>query len=146
MLNNTPEAPELKLGELVLSQQDYEQTTTKFDLTFFIGETKDGIRGTVQYNTDLYSEERIVRMASHFRELLISAVNSPGTAVGRLGMLSKSEQETLQMFGSSESAYPEGATIADLFEAQAQQYPDRCQRNLSRRADRSRRRSFTNLR
>ena len=39
VLNNTPEVPELKLGELVLSDQGYEQTTSKFDLTFFITET-----------------------------------------------------------------------------------------------------------
>ena len=59
VLINTPEVPKLKLGELVLSAETYEQTTTKFDLTFFIKETKDGFRGTVQYNTDLYSDTRI---------------------------------------------------------------------------------------
>ncbi len=125
VLINTPETPELKLGELSLSTQGQEQTTAKFDLTFFIRETKDGMQGTIQYNTDLYGAERIARMASHFTALLQSVVNSPQTAVGKLELLSKQEQSAeLQLFGISESAYPKEATIADLFEAQAQKHPE----------------------
>ena len=64
-------------------------------------------------------------MATHFTALLSSAVSAPETAVGKLELLSKEEQKELQVFGQSASAYPEQATIADLFEAQAQKYPER---------------------
>ena len=125
VLINTPEAPELKLGELSLSGYANEQTTTKFDLTFFVRETKEGFKCSVQYNTDLYSGERIQRMTAHFSELLSSIVKEPQAAVGKLEMLSKKEKNELQQFGTSESAYPKGATVADLFEAQAAKYPER---------------------
>ena len=123
VLDNTPEVPELRLGEIVLSEQDYEQTTTKFDLTFFIKETKGCFKGTIQYNADLFSAERIARMASHFHELLGSIVSSPEEQVGKIELLSKEERAELQLFGISESTYPKEATLADLFEAQAAKYP-----------------------
>jgi len=125
VLINTPEVPELKLGELLLSEQDHEQTTTKFELTFFIKETKDSFQGEVQYNTDLYSPERIGRMTSHFGELLASAVRTPEMAIGQLEILSEAERQQMLGFGQSISLYPAEATIADLFETQAQQFSDR---------------------
>jgi len=125
VLQNTPEVPELKLGELTLSDQGFEQSTSKFDLTFFIKETKDGFQCLIQYNTDLYKQERILRMASHFTRLLESAVSSPEVHVGRLKMLSANEQKQLLVYGSSCSPYPVDATVPDLFEVQALRYPDR---------------------
>jgi amino acid adenylation domain-containing protein len=119
VLINTPEVPELKLGELRLTTENLEQTTSKFDLTFFIKESKSGFRGSVQYNANLYSKERIQRMTSHFCGLLQSVVSSPEIAVGELEILSLSERRALLGYGQSESAYPAGATIADLFEEQA---------------------------
>ena len=68
VLINTPEVPELKLGELELSDYGQEQTTTKFDLTFFVKETNSGLQIAVQYNSGLYSSSRISRMGSHFRQ------------------------------------------------------------------------------
>ena len=125
VLINTPEAPELKIGELSLSGYANEQTTTKFDLTFFVRETREGFKCSVQYNTGLYSGERIQRMTTHFGELLQSVVSTPQMAVGQLEILGKEEKSELEQFGMSESPYPEEATIADLFEAQAAQHPDR---------------------
>ena len=47
-----------------------DQTTSKFDLTFSITETAQGIQGSVEYCTDLYNEETIVRMIGHYEQLL----------------------------------------------------------------------------
>ena len=53
-LQNTPEAPQLELGGLVLSTEGRERTTAQFDIAFMIRETSTGIQGTVEYCTDLY--------------------------------------------------------------------------------------------
>ena len=124
VLDNTREVPNVKLGELTLSEQRYEQTTTKFDLTFFIKETKGSFKGTIQYNADLYSAERIGRMASHFQELLGSIVSTPEERVGSLGMLGIPEREELLVYGLSRSSCLMEATVADLFEAQAARNPE----------------------
>jgi amino acid adenylation domain-containing protein len=124
-LQNVPETPELKLGNLILMPEDEEHTTSRFDMTFTISETSTGIQGTVEYNTDLYSSARIERMTLHFTELLKSVVAAPETQVGKLEMLSLAEQATVLGYGQSASTYPQEATVADLFEAKAQQFPDR---------------------
>src|SRR5271167_1044889 len=54
-LQNTPEIPELKLGELRLFSESPEKITTQFDIAFYVGETSAGILGTVEYSTDLYT-------------------------------------------------------------------------------------------
>ena len=124
VLVNTPEVPELRLGELRLSDQGQEQTTTKFDLTFFIKETGEGLHGEVQYNTDLYSPERIRRMTSNFGELLASVVRTPEKAVGQLEIMSSAERLQMLDFGQSANPYPADATIAELFEIQARHFSD----------------------
>ena len=56
-LQNAPESPELKLGGLSLSTESQEHSTTRFDIAFMVRETSTGIHVTIEYNTDLYSEE-----------------------------------------------------------------------------------------
>ncbi len=61
ILRNTPEVPELQLEELSLSEGGYKNTASKFDFTFFITESTNGLQGTVEYATDLYNEATIGR-------------------------------------------------------------------------------------
>ena len=65
-LQNTPEVPELKLAGLQLTFESREHTTSKFDLSLFLRETDTGIHGTIEYGTDLYKEETIERLVSHY--------------------------------------------------------------------------------
>jgi hypothetical protein len=65
-LKNTPDTPHLQLGELSLAGESYEHTISKFDLTFFLNETSAGLKGTVQYRSDLFKSDTIVRMTAHF--------------------------------------------------------------------------------
>ncbi|RZM28004.1 MAG: amino acid adenylation domain-containing protein, partial [Pedobacter sp.] len=125
VLGNTPDIPDLKVNELILSDYALEQTTVKFDLTFFISETNTGLQGTVQYSTDLYKTETIQRMTGHFMTLLASIVLFPTEKVGSLQMLGRSEEQTLLSgINTSNVIYPEEKKILDYFEEQALKSPD----------------------
>ena len=124
-LQNTPDAPELELGGLVLSTEGRERTTAQFDIAFMIRETNTGIQGTVEYATDLYREETIERMISHYSKLLASIVTSADQLVDHLGMLSSAEEETLLSdFNATGSDYPKDKTVITLFEEQVIRYPE----------------------
>ena len=124
-LQNTPEVPELKLGDLHLTTENQQHTTSKFDLSLFIRETSAGIQGTVEYCTDLYNEGTIERMISHYINLLESIVSLPENQVSHLGMLSAAEQETLlEEFNATEAAYPKEKSMVGLFEEQVRKSPD----------------------
>jgi amino acid adenylation domain-containing protein len=124
-LQNTPEVPELKLGELSLSAENQGHTTSKFDLAFMIVETNLGIQAMVEYCTDLYKEETIDRMVSHYLNLLESIAASPENPVSRLGMLNDVEEHTLLMdFNDTAAVYPKDKTIVTLFEEQVAKNPE----------------------
>ncbi|MFC0514086.1 amino acid adenylation domain-containing protein [Mucilaginibacter angelicae] len=117
VLGNTPTVPELKLSGLELIGFDYEQSSVKFDLTFFVSETPDGLQCAVQYRTDIFSAVRIETMVEHFCTLLASAVADPEMQVGKLQMLDQLQKENLITQGRSVCLYPTDKTITDIFEA-----------------------------
>ncbi|UOE51897.1 amino acid adenylation domain-containing protein [Mucilaginibacter sp. SMC90] len=124
VLGNTPEIPAITLGNLELSGYGIEHKTVKFDLTFFVTETKYGLKWAVQYNTDLYNTARIRRMVRHFETLLISIVSNPDMKVGKLRLLNRKEELWLVKNERSHCAYIANETIIELFLAQALQNPD----------------------
>jgi amino acid adenylation domain-containing protein len=124
LLQNTPEVPELRLGEVALRGEDTGHATSKFDLTFGVQETADGLQCQLEYSTELYNLETIKRMADHIQRLLISIVNDPGKAISDYIILSPAEEkQLLQEFNATEVSYPQTATIVSLFEEQARQTP-----------------------
>ncbi len=124
VLQNTPDAPKLQLGDLRLSGEAYEQTTVKFELTFFINQTSRGLQGTVEYSTDLYTAETIDRMTVHFTQLLRSIVSTPHEKLGQLEMLTSKEQKELSSgFNHSSVAVPAEESIVSLFEQQVIKVP-----------------------
>ena len=123
-LGNTPEVPELKLGELVLSQSNQNNDTSKFELSLFMTATASGLIGSVEYNTDLYKETTILSMIDHFEELLGSIAAAPEQKIGRLRMLTAQEEhQLLNAFSGTTAAYPKDKSIVALFEEQAQKTP-----------------------
>ncbi|MFC0514087.1 non-ribosomal peptide synthase/polyketide synthase [Mucilaginibacter angelicae] len=124
VLGNTPEVPAITLGDLELSGYGFEHKTVKFDLTFFVTETKHGLKWAVQYNTDLYNTARIRRMVKHFETLLISIVINPDVEISKLRLLSRKEELWLVKNERSHCAYIANETIIELFLAQALHNPD----------------------
>ncbi|MEO7534403.1 MAG: amino acid adenylation domain-containing protein, partial [Ferruginibacter sp.] len=124
ILQNTPDVPELKLGDVQLSSEGFKHSSSKFDLTFALVENEAGINGSVEYCTDLFTEETIIRMTGHFEELLKAIVKSPKQTVELLGMLKPEETQQLATFNETKVAYPTATTIANLFEEQAIKTPD----------------------
>src|SRR5215204_3525699 len=125
VLHNTPEVPQLQLGEVQLTNEAFENNISKFDITFFLNETVNGLQCSVQYRTDIFREETIVRMIAHFKELLSSIVKSPGQAIGSLRILTQGEEHQLLVaFNDTRIDYPKEKTVTTLFEEQAATTPD----------------------
>ncbi|MEO7532772.1 MAG: amino acid adenylation domain-containing protein, partial [Ferruginibacter sp.] len=124
ILQNTPDVPELKLGDVQLSSEGFKHSSSKFDLTFALVENEAGINGSVEYCTDLFDETTIIRMTGHFEELLKAIVKAPQQTVELLGMLKPEETQLLTTFNETKVVYPTATTIAHLFEEQVIKTPD----------------------
>jgi amino acid adenylation domain-containing protein len=121
---NTPEMPKLELGELDLSMDTSVAASSKFEITLTMHESNEGLEGSLEYCTDLYSESTIERMQSHFVALLKSITTDPKTQIGELEMLSSEEQtQLLETFNQTKKSYPQDQTIVELFEQQVKRSP-----------------------
>ncbi|MEP6467794.1 MAG: condensation domain-containing protein, partial [Parafilimonas sp.] len=124
VLQNTPDVPQLKLGNLTLSAESYQHTTTKFDLSFSINENSEGLRVSVNYSTDLYVRKTIERMFGHFEELLKSIVNTPQHKISQLRFLTEAEEKQILLdFNNTSKDYPKDKSIVDLFDERVKKSP-----------------------
>ncbi len=125
MLQNVPESEELLLGNLKLSQETPLHTSSKFDLTFSMTETGEGINGMVEYCTDLYREDTIERMMLHFKNLLESIIKNPQQRIDKLNILDEEERnKVLFEFNDTKTEYPQTGTFVDLIEKAVRENPD----------------------
>jgi len=126
MFQNTPEVPQLKLGDLELSAETSEHLNSKFDLTLTVTETAAGLRCSVEYCTDLFREATITRMMEHFTQLIKSIIADPTQKLHALPMLIESEKQyLLNDFNQTATVYPSDKSIVDLFEEQVLKTPEK---------------------
>ncbi|HLK96771.1 MAG TPA: amino acid adenylation domain-containing protein, partial [Hymenobacter sp.] len=124
VMQDRPDVSEIRLGDASLSPVPFDNKTTKYDLTFTVVQTPDGLTLSLEYATDLFSPATIHRMLRQYEELLKSIVEQPECEIGRLSLLTWEEERTLlEAFNATELPYPREKTLADLFEAQARQAP-----------------------
>jgi non-ribosomal peptide synthetase component F len=90
-----------------------------------MSEVQGVLNGQLEYNTDLYEQSTISRMAAHFEQLLASLVATPEKQLWELSLLSEAEQtQLLTEWNQTEREYPRAAGLAELFERQTQQTPE----------------------
>src|SRR5205807_3734370 len=103
-------------------------TTSKFDLTFDLWETTEAreLAGQIEYNTDLFDEATIERLARHYRRLLESIVAHSDQPISQLSLLSAGEERQLvREWNQTATDYPRASCIHELFEAQVERSPER---------------------
>lgn len=123
-LQNTP-MEALKLSGLTIKALEIENTTAKFDLTLEMEESKQGLVGSLEYNTDLFDATTITRMLSHFQTILEAIVKDPLQRLADLPLLTRAERHQLLIeWNNTEVKYPFDKYIQQLFEAQVENTPD----------------------
>ncbi len=124
-LQNAPRAT-LELPGLTLSLLPGEARTAKFDLTLALQEEDGGLRGEIEYSTDLFDPATVQRLARHYETLLAAlASGSLQRSPGELSPLTAAERAQL-LVEWNDSAFPvEEATLHELFARQAALHPER---------------------
>ncbi|MDY6900050.1 MAG: amino acid adenylation domain-containing protein [Cyanobacteriota bacterium] len=97
----------------------------ELDLSFFVVSSKEGLKGTVIYNQELFEPLSIKRMIGHFENLLHAIVLNPHTVVKELTILSEVERhQILVEWNQTAFEYPKDKCIHQLFEEQVVKTPD----------------------
>jgi amino acid adenylation domain-containing protein len=89
-LQNTPQIP-LQLPDLELSVMDVDNGTSKYDLVVNVWEVGRELKGTFEYNSDLFTAATIALLQRHYESLLRSVVVHPDVPLSSLEILSEEE-------------------------------------------------------
>jgi amino acid adenylation domain-containing protein/non-ribosomal peptide synthase protein (TIGR01720 family) len=115
----------LELPDVSLTPQFVERGTSQFDLTLAVWETKQGLIGSWEYNSDLFEPDTIARMTSHFQTLLAAIIANPNQPIGELPLLSQPERHQLLVeWNDTYTPYPQSKCIHQLFEEQVEKTPN----------------------
>jgi amino acid adenylation domain-containing protein len=144
-LQNAPRQA-FELPGLTVSFLNMGVVSAKFDLSIFLTEHSDALRGRVEYNTDLFNTSTIERFIEHYRTLLQNAISDPQRRVSELPMMAPEERRlVLSQFKSTRVDFPSGRCLSTLVEESARQRPEStalicgnqrfCYRELNERAN-----------
>jgi iturin family lipopeptide synthetase A len=97
VLQNAP-MPPLKLADLEVSLLPVDGGTAEFELILDIEETGEGLSCSLRYNTDLFDQDTIVKMAERYRRLLESVAGRPDQPLSAIPLLSEAESGGLAVF------------------------------------------------
>ena len=119
----------LDVPGLQLRPLDLGRATAMFDLSLAIEETRTGLRGTLEYATELFEQTTITRLLGHFTTLLAGIAADPTQRLADLPLLTAAERQQLLIDWNATGAGVGGATaeascLHELFEAQAARTPD----------------------
>ncbi|HEX8149385.1 MAG TPA: amino acid adenylation domain-containing protein [Pyrinomonadaceae bacterium] len=124
VLQNTPQE-ELELPGLRLTQVPVQGETAKFDITLSMTETKRGLRGELEFNTDLFTRESARQLLDHFVVLLRRVVEEPGRPVSMLPLLDGGERRRLvDSLNDTAAEFSRDRCLHQLFAEQAGRTPD----------------------
>jgi amino acid adenylation domain-containing protein len=123
-MQNAP-LPELSLQGLSVKPIEIESEAAKFELTLSMRETREGLVGTFEYNTDLFDQASMTRMVRHFEQLLEGVVAEPEQRITDVAMLTEDERRQLLIeWNETTSSRTTDQLLHHLFEAQAARTPD----------------------
>ncbi|MCM3538297.1 non-ribosomal peptide synthetase [Priestia endophytica] len=114
-----------QLSERNMELMESHTSVAKFDLSLFASETEEGLLLTFEYNTDLFNDTTIERMAAHFEHWLYQIVSHPKDSLSELNMLSKVEyKQLLEEWNETGIVDICESTIHTLFEEQVEKTPE----------------------
>ncbi|SEN91020.1 bacitracin synthase 2 [Chitinophaga rupis] len=97
---------------------------SKFDLSFSFVQENGCLFIELEYNTDLFTRQRMDKLLRHFAQLVESVVQQD-VRVALLDYLSQEEKhQLLHTFNDTRRDYPENKTILHLFAEQAARQPE----------------------
>ena len=118
-------AEPLELAGLSLTLQDVPATTAKFDLLMFCEESDDGLKFTLEYNTDLFEAATIRSLLQHWQNVLAGVLAAPDAHISSLRLMGPAEQkQVLQTWNDTARDYAGPQLIHALFERQAEETPN----------------------
>src|SRR5579872_3900727 len=123
ILQNFPVQP-MSFPGLTLTPAKFEFRTAKLDLMLLLTEVGSELEVVIEYNTGLFGEASIRRLAERFETLLSGIVGNCERSISDLPLLPESERaQVLVNLNRTETPFSDQTCIHHLFERQAERTP-----------------------
>ncbi|HEU0053423.1 MAG TPA: amino acid adenylation domain-containing protein, partial [Longimicrobium sp.] len=97
----------------------------KYDLTLALTATPQGLRGELNYSTDLFERDTVDRMLGHLERVLEQVAADADARLSRLQLLGEAERAlVLEEWNRTEAEVPRDVCVHELFEARVERAPD----------------------
>jgi amino acid adenylation domain-containing protein/non-ribosomal peptide synthase protein (TIGR01720 family) len=111
---------EVEIPGLKLKPFDYENKTSKFDLTLQAMETEDNLLFSLEYCTKLFKQETIERFITYFKKIVLLIAVESDVKISEIEIISEKEKNKIVYeLNETEIEYPHHLTIHELFEEKA---------------------------
>jgi amino acid adenylation domain-containing protein/non-ribosomal peptide synthase protein (TIGR01720 family) len=117
---------ELKLGDIQLSQMEFDSTMSKFDITFIVAEKRNGnLLLTFEYNKDLFTSSTIERMIEHYKKIISEIINNEKIKINEIPIITEKEKEQVfNEFNVQGKKYKVEKTLHQIFEERVKEQPN----------------------
>ncbi len=114
----------IEISEFALKPFEFASGTTTYDLSLTLNESSEGMSCIFEYNTDLYYESTIERLANYYKHLLQLVVKDIKKKIGNIQLISDTEKEKyLVALNNTEAVYPDKSTVHGIFEKLTKETP-----------------------
>ncbi|MBP0021312.1 MAG: amino acid adenylation domain-containing protein [Cyanobacteria bacterium SBLK] len=114
-----------QIDDLNITPMPGTQATETFDLTLFLTETEQELRGIWEYDRHRFDREAIERLTGHLQTLLRGIVASPEETIGHLPLLTGREEQQILSWGMGEAEPAlDPPSVLTLFNARAIDHPE----------------------
>ncbi|HTG44668.1 MAG TPA: condensation domain-containing protein, partial [Verrucomicrobiae bacterium] len=118
-----PESASLELSQLRCEPIRVHTQTSKFDLCLSMAEHGGTITTEIEFDTDIYNESTVRRIACHFQNLLSAIAANPDQEIGALNLIDPEERDLLGKWNDTSRPYPREKSVHLLFEEEAERHP-----------------------
>ena len=118
-----PPLEEISLHNADVAKYNLDFKVSKFDLSLYVEESNEKFILHWEYSDELFKGETITRMASNYKELLLSAITDPGCSIANLRILTDVEKNLFEQWNQNRVDYP-NLCLHQLFEQQVNKTPN----------------------
>ena len=113
-------------GKLLLEPYQLSQQEGQFDLLLEFFEGEKLFTGVLKYNSEIFEEDRIVKMSCHLKTLLKEITKDPEKIISEYKIISNDEEnQIINDWNSTEEIYDTTKLIHELFTDKAYTTPDK---------------------
>jgi amino acid adenylation domain-containing protein len=96
-----------------------------FDLIVSMADDETGLKGVIEFRTDLFDAAMIERFGQHFKTMLKGIAANPSGSLADLPLLTADEIQQFEAWNATERSHIVRQRIPDLFEAQVRTVPEK---------------------